>query len=175
MLRFVYILLLFPFTAATAATPSMYQVLSQGDFLKPLTVMQQLEQVSGDTIVAFDMEIERDELLYEFTLVNLTKGLITESRVRAKDGVELSSSNKSIAANDLDQAQAVKMLQKKRLSFSALVAMAMDKQSGYLLEAEVDHDLAISYLELKLLTESSKNTVAFDIENLRPLPLLRWD
>jgi hypothetical protein len=66
-------------------------------------------------------------------------------------------------------------LQRKQLSFSDLVSMAMKDKPGFLLEAELDHDLAISYLELKLLTEMSKNTVAFDIDNLRPLPLLKWD
>lgn len=174
MLRLLFIFIMLPFTAA-ATPPSMYQLLSEGTFLTPISVMQQLEGASGDTIVAFDMEIEGDELLYEFTLVNLTKKQITQTRVRAKDGIKLNSSNKTLAANDLDQMEAVKMLQKKQLAFSALVTMAMVKQAGFLLEAELDHDLAISYLELKLLTEKSKNTVAFDIENLRPLPLLKWD
>ncbi|MBB1268796.1 hypothetical protein [Shewanella sp. SR44-3] len=173
MFRCLFVFLAFSCNALAA--PSMYQVLSQGTYQTPISVMKQLEAVKGDMIVAFDMEIEADELIYEFMIVNLAKQKLIETRIRAKDGVKLKDSSKTIAADDLDQVQALKMLQKKQLSFSDLVNMAIKNQPGFLLEAELDHDLAISYLELKLLTEQSKNTIAFDIDNLRPLPLLKWD
>lgn len=61
------------------------------------------------------------------------------------------------------------------MKFSELVTLAIKNQQGYLTQAELDHDLSISYLELKLLNQDSRNTIAFDIETLRPLPLLKWD
>jgi hypothetical protein len=176
MFRSLFIFLAFSINSFNVlAAPSMYQVLSQGEYQTPISVMKQLESNKGDMIVAFDMEIEADELIYEFVIVNLVKQQLIETRIRAKDGAKLKDSSKTIAADDLDQVQAVKMLQRKQLSFSDLVSMAMKDKPGFLLEAELDHDLAISYLELKLLTEMSKHTVAFDIDNLRPLPLLKWD
>ncbi|WP_394497450.1 hypothetical protein [Shewanella sp. ENK2] len=81
----------------------------------------------------------------------------------------------ALESDDLDQVKAAKVLISKGMTFTELVKLAKENQSGYLIEAELDHDLAISYLELKLLNVSSKHTIAFDIEELRPLPLLQWD
>jgi hypothetical protein len=53
--------------------------------------------------------------------------------------------------------------------------MAMQNSKAHLLEAQLDKDLGIAYLELKVMDERGKHKLAFDIEKQRPLPLLKWD
>ncbi len=60
------------------------------------------------------------------------------------------------------------------MAFSELVRLASQKHQGKLLEAQLEHDLGISYLEFKMVDENGKRKHAFDIQKLKPLPMLQW-
>ncbi|MCL1159142.1 hypothetical protein K8B83_02600 [Shewanella inventionis] len=160
---------------AVMATPSMHTLLINGDFLKPIVVMKQLEQQDKGTICDFDVEVEEGLLVYKISMVDVETRKMSKYQYRALDGVLLNEKTSVYSSDDIGPVNAAKMLQAKQMTFSALVALAIEDQQGYLTQAELDHDLSISYLELKLLNQDSKNTIAFDIETLRPLPLLKWD
>jgi uncharacterized membrane protein YkoI len=160
---------------AVMATPSMHSLLINGEFLKPITVMEQLEQQAKGTICDFDVDVEEGLLVYKISMVNINTHQISKYQYRALDGQLLTEKSSTYASDDIGQVNAAKMLQDKHMKFSELVTLAIENQQGYLTQAELDHDLSISYLELKLLNQDSRNTIAFDIETLRPLPLLKWD
>ncbi|MBO1898546.1 hypothetical protein HNW13_022640 [Shewanella sp. BF02_Schw] len=160
---------------AVMATPSMHSLLINGDFLKPITVMEQLEQQDEGTICDFDVDVEEGLLVYKISMVNVETHRINKYEYRALDGTLLTEKSSAYVSDDIGQVNAAKMLQAKHMKFSELVTLAIENQQGYLTQAELDHDLSISYLELKLLNQDSRNTIAFDIETLRPLPLLKWD
>uniref|UniRef100_UPI0040474913 hypothetical protein n=1 Tax=Shewanella sp. TaxID=50422 RepID=UPI0040474913 len=119
--------------------------------------------------------MEEGLLIYKISMVNLETRKMSKYQYRALDGVLLKEKSSDYSTDDIGLLNAAKVLQAKHMTFSALVALAIENQQGYLTQAELDHDLSISYLELKLLNQDSKNTIAFDIETLRPLPLLKWD
>ncbi|MEZ9536628.1 PepSY domain-containing protein [Shewanella sp. 10N.286.51.B8] len=167
--------LLVVFPSMVMATPSMHTLLSQGEYVEPIVVIQQVEMDHNGLVSAFDMDIENDQLIYEIELINLDTNELIAFEFDAKDGSLMSKKLSHFASDDLDQIKAAKVLIDHKMTFTDLIKLATKNQSGYLIEAELEHDLTISYLELKLLNAASKHTIAFDIENLRPLPLLQWD
>ncbi|MDO6619638.1 MULTISPECIES: hypothetical protein [unclassified Shewanella] len=167
--------LLVVFPSMVMATPSMHTLLSQGEYVEPIVVIQQVEMEHDGLVSAFDMDIENDQLIYEIELINLDTNELIAFEFDAQDGSLKSKKLSQFASDDLDQIKAAKVLIEHNMSFSDLVKLATKNKSGYLIEAELEHDLTISYLELKLLNVNNKHTIAFDIENLRPLPLLQWD
>ena len=173
MVRLLLAICFFP--CAVMATPSMRTLLNNGDFVMPIVVMKQLEQQDQGTICDFDVDVEDGVLVYKISMVNIEAHRMSKYEYRALDGEQLNEKSAAYASDDIGQVNAVKVLQAKHMTFSALVALAIENQKGYLTRAELDHDLSISYLELKLLNQDSRSTIAFDIETLRPLPLLKWD
>ncbi|MCL1047250.1 hypothetical protein Q4601_11425 [Shewanella sp. 1_MG-2023] len=167
--------LLVVFPSMVMATPTMHTLLSEGEYVQPLVVVEQIETEYSGVVSSFDMDVENGQLIYEIDLLNLDDSEITEFSFDASDGSLITKKLSAFEADDLDQVKAARVLIKQKMTFTELVTMAQKGQTGYLIEAELDHDLAISYLELKLLNVSSKHTIAFDIEELRPLPLLQWD
>ncbi|ARD24280.1 hypothetical protein [Shewanella japonica] len=167
--------LLVVFPSMVMATPSMHTLLSEGGYVQPITVIEQIELDYRGIVSSFDMDVENGQLIYEVDVLNLEDSEITELSFFAVDGALMKKKLTTLESDDLDQVKAAKVLISKGMTFTELVKLAKENQSGYLIEAELDRDLAISYLELKLLNVSSKHTIAFDIEELRPLPLLQWD
>ena len=162
-------------SSVASATPSMFTLLSESELLAPLAMMRQVEQSHEGVISAFEVDIENGELNYKLEVIDPIKYTLTAFQFSGLDGKLQHQKVVTLEADDLDELEAVKLLQHKKLSFSALVEMAMNQTQSHLLEAQLDHDLGIGYLELKLVDEAGKHKLAFDIENLRPLPLLKWD
>lgn len=162
-------------SGAVFAAPSMYDMLSEDQYQSPLTMLHLVEQDHDGVISEFEIDVDNGQLNYRINLIDTVESTITEFHYRARDGALLRQRVDKLEADDADELEAANLLQKKKLTFSHLVELATAKSTAYLVEAQLDHDLGISYLELKLADESGKHKLAFDIENLRPLPLLKWD
>lgn len=159
---------------ATAAQ-SMYSMLSSGEYLPPLSVMQQIEKDFPGVIAEFEMEMQEGELVYQFELINPLANAITRFEYRARDGKLLKQKAGKVTADDVGEVEAARLISTKHQTFSGIIAMATKDHKAFLTDAKLDHDLGISYLELKLLDDTGKYKLAFDIENLRQLPLLKCD
>lgn len=159
---------------ATAAQ-SMYSLFASGEYVAPLKVMQQIEDEYPGVIAEFEIDEHTDELIYQFELVNPLANSITQFQYRARDGKLISQKVSKVGTDDLGEVEATKLIASKQQTFSKLIKLALKEHPAFLTEAKLDHDLGISYLELKLLSETGKLKLAFDVENLRPLPLLKWD
>ncbi|MCS6154969.1 hypothetical protein G3465_19035 [Shewanella baltica] len=159
---------------ATAAQ-SMYSMFAGGDYAPPLSVMQQIEKGFSGVIAEFNMEEQEGELVYQFELINPLANSITRFEYRARDGKLLKQKASKVSADDLGEVEATRLIAAKDQTFSGLITKATKDHKAFLTEAKLDHDLGISYLELKLLDDTGKFKLAFDVENLRPLPLLKWD
>ncbi|QSX30006.1 hypothetical protein JYB88_17815 [Shewanella cyperi] len=159
---------------AQAANP-LYDSLVAGNPKDPLVLMAEIETEQSGIISQFDIDFDDGELHYEFDLINPAEDSLTELTLRASDGKLLLQKVNKLEADDQDELAAVKLLQQKELSFSALVTMAVQEQQGKLIEAQLEHDLGISYLEFKLMDENGKRKLAFDINKLKPLPMLTWE
>ncbi len=178
MARWLVSLVLFSASGVSAAAwaeGSIIALLSDEGNLTPQAFLQQVETKYPGMISEFEIDIENGELIYELSMIDTQVKTITEFEFKAKDGQLVKQQVESLEADDRDELIAVNLMEDKPLLFSELVNKAMSGRQAYILEAQLDHDLGISYLELKLIDENGKSKIAFDIESLRPLPLLKWD
>ena len=173
MFRLLLAMLFFPW--AVFATPAMQALLDKGEYLAPVAVMEQFELQNKGTIYGFGVVLQNEELVYKFSTINIDTQHISQLDYRAINGELIAEQSQAFDATNTEQMGVVELLRHKQLTFSSLVSMAIKGKQGYLMVAVLDHDPSISYLELKLRQQASDSTIAFDIENLRPLPLLKWD
>lgn len=162
-------------SGAVSAAQSLYSMLGSGQYQPPLKVMQQIEKDFPGVIAEFEMEMQEGELVYQFELINPLANAITHFEYRARDGKLLKQKAGKVSADDLGEVEATRLITSKHQTFSGLITMAIKDHKGFLTDAKLDHDLGISYLELKLLDDTGKYKLAFDVDNLRQLPLLKWD
>ncbi|MEI6858673.1 MAG: hypothetical protein V5788_02595 [Shewanella sp.] len=163
------------FSMAALAETSIIELLSDEGNLTPQEFLLQVEQDYPGIISEFEIDVENGELLYEMSMIDTSAKTITEFEFRAKEGQLVTLKVSKLEADDSDELTAVNLMQDKSLTFYALVVKAMKNKQAYILEAQLDHDLGISYLELKLINLDGKSKIAFDIKTLRPLPLLKWN
>ncbi|GGI87244.1 hypothetical protein GCM10007978_26210 [Shewanella hanedai] len=178
MARWLVGLMLFSsvgFSAQTLAEQSVLGMLLDKQNLSPQALMLRIEKQYSGVISEFEIDVERGELIYEVSLIDTENETITEFEFKAKDGQLIHQKVETLEADDKDGLQAVLLMEEINQSFYSLVHKAMDGRHGHIVEAQIDHDLGISYLEIKLIDEAGKHRLAFDIKNQRPLPLLTWD
>lgn len=178
MARWLVSLMLFSsvgFSAQTWAEQSVLDLLLDKQTLSPQALMLRIEKKYSGVISEFEIDIEKGELLYEVTLIDTENETITEFEFKAKDGQLIHQKVETLEADDEGSLQAVLLMEDINQSFYSLVHRAMDGRYGHIVEAQIDHDLGISYLEIKFIDEAGKHRLAFDIKNQLPLPLLTWD
>lgn len=163
------------FSSVAVAAPSLQELLNDNDRIQPIELMQRIESQFPGVIVEFETDVDNGVLVYEIDLINPDDHTTTELDILAGSGEILKRKVDRLEADDMAELAAVKLLVQKKLSFSQLVEMAMQNSKAHLLEAQLDKDLGIAYLELKVMDERGKHKLAFDIEKQRPLPLLKWD
>lgn len=173
MRRFLAGLVLF--SSAAVASPTLLELLNDNDRIQPIELMQRIESQFPGVIVEFETDVENGALVYEIDLINPDDRTTTELDLLASNGEILKRKVERLEADDMAELAVVKLLVQKQLSFSQLVEMAVQNSKAHLLEAQLDKDLGIAYLELKVMDERGKHKLAFDIEKQRPLPLLKWD
>lgn len=173
MVRILLALCFVPFMAM--ATPTMQALFSQHGIQQPEAVIQQWEENSKGMICSYTAVIDDDQLVYKLTALDTDARMLFNLEFAAINGELIEETSRIYKDGDLEQLGAVNLMQDKQLSFSKLISLATDHKPGYLIEASLDHDLSISYIELKLLNANAQNIIAFDIENLQPLPLLKWN
>lgn len=157
------------------AAPSLWQLLSQTPHVTPITVMQDLEQRFPGVIAQFNAVFDQGELIYEIEILNPQNNSVTELEVRGKDGILLRHETEKLAPEDHNEFKAALKVIEHKQTFSELIQQAMQQHQAFLVEAQLDRDLGINYLELELSTADGKQKLAFDIDQQKPLPLLTWD
>ncbi|MGS0674131.1 PepSY domain-containing protein [Shewanella sp. 0m-4] len=162
-------------SGSSFAGQGLYSLLSTGDYPSPTEMVQKLEQQHVGVISEFEANIEHGELVYEFKMIDQQANTITEYEYRAIDGSLKEREVGRIKKDDNDELAGVVMLQENGLSLSDMLTLVGKETSGYIVKAEVDNDLGISYIELEILDIDGKRQLAFDIENKQLLPLLKWD
>lgn len=162
-------------SGVVSAAQSLYSLLAGGDYQQPQSVMQQVEKNFQGVITEFEMEMQEGELVYKFELINPLANAITRLEYRAIDGKLLKKKAAKVTSDELSEIEATRFITAQHQTFSSLIALATKDHNGFLTDAKLDHDLGISYLELKLLDGTGKYKLAFDVKNLRQLPLLKWD
>ncbi|MCG9698057.1 PepSY domain-containing protein [Shewanella sp. Isolate11] len=161
-------------TGCASANTTLLSLLSDDQSYTPQMMIAQVEQDYPGIVTEIEAEEHKGELVYEVSVINIKDDTEIELEFSGKDGKLLKQKVQHLDAND-DELKAAQLLNNMQLSFSTLVKQAMGDSQAHIQEAQLDHDLGISYLELKLIDENGKRKVAYDIKNQRPLPLLKWD
>ncbi|WP_133408400.1 hypothetical protein [Parashewanella tropica] len=162
------------FSSAAMSAPNVVTLLADENNQDPIKTMRQIERSEPGVISSFSVNLNKKKLQYIYTLVNLRNGTVTHFEYRGTDGHLLKRYISTLVPKEHSELEAVRFIEKNKLLFSKLVDLAIDKSQVHLLKAELDHDLGISYLELELIDDNGPYRLAFDVETLRPLPLLRW-
>ncbi|QYK01503.1 PepSY domain-containing protein [Shewanella psychrotolerans] len=171
----ISLVLLSSIPSVVCANPAVLELLSDSQNLTPQMLIAQAEKDYPGVISEFDIDVENGELIYEISIIDTKQDTVTEFEFWAKDGRLIRQKVEALEADDRDELKATKLVLEMGLTFSQLIKHAMGDSTAHILEAQLDHDLGISYLELKLINENGKRKLAFDIEQQRPLPLLKWD
>ncbi len=160
--------------SSASANTKLLGLLSDNQSYAPLMMVAQIEKDYAGIVTEIEADEHKGELIYEVNVVNIDEGTLIEFEFSGKDGKVLQQKVKRLKRDD-DDVIAAQLLSNMQLSFSQLVKQALGSRQAYIQEAELDHDLGISYLELKLIDQNGKYKIAYDIKNQRPLPLLKWD
>ncbi|MBY5922744.1 PepSY domain-containing protein [Ferrimonas balearica] len=168
--------LILAITLPAQASSRLYEQLVNNDAPTPLQILKQVEQryQNEGRIVEFELEVERGVLTYEVSLGQSDENSFLELTLDAYGNV-LERERESGEVDDESDLEALAALEEKNWKVSDLVEKAIGKHSGFLLEAQLEHNIGISYLEVELLTEKGKRKLAVDLATGEPLPILQWD
>ena len=134
-----------------------------------------MEQRFPGVISDFSVGVDDAQLVYQIEIINpKTKSLI-ELSILAKNGEIIKHEYEGLKEDDADKLIVTQHMEAKKLAFSTIVQKTMQNNSSQLIDAELDHDLGINYLELELLSDNGMHKFAFDVDQGKPLPLLTWD
>ncbi|MBE8167820.1 MAG: hypothetical protein HAW66_05605 [Shewanella sp.] len=169
-----WLLSLLLYSGIVFATPKTLSQITSNTFQDPMVTMRLVEKTQSGIISNFAIDIQDNDVRYLFSLINPKTNTITQLEYRALDGRLIKQNVSLYTPGQHSKIAAIRFIFKNNLSFSELVELAIKNNSVHLLRAELDHDLGISYLELKLIDNNGQYRLAFDVEKLRPLPLLKW-
>ncbi|MDF0534604.1 PepSY domain-containing protein [Shewanella yunxiaonensis] len=173
-MRLILATLLLWCSSAMASTSPLLSLFEDGQHLTPTAAISDVEAKHLGEIIEFIADINDDKLLYQFTVADPQSHTLYKLKLDGSDGKVLDKTAHTLT-NDAPQLALALKLRQHQQSFSTLTQLALGNTSGYLQQAELDQDLGISYLELKVLDEHGSHKLAFDIEHQRQLPLLKWD
>ncbi len=156
------------------AESDLWQHLSQVQHVAPIKLMQDVERQFPGVIAEFSTELDDGVLTYEIDVINPKDKSMTELVYRARDGQLLRRQTGNLTSEDKNELQAAAKILEHNQTFSQLINQAMRTHQAFVVEAQLDRDLGINYLELELLNADGKVKLAFDIDQQKPLPLLTW-
>lgn len=156
------------------ADSDLWQHLSQAQHVAPIKLMQDVERQFPGVIAEFNTELDQGELKYEIDVINPRDNSVTELVYRARDGRLLHRQTEKLTSEDKNELQAATKILEHNQTFSQLITQAVQAHQAFVVEAQLDRDLGINYLELELLNAEGKVKLAFDIDQQKPLPLLTW-
>ncbi len=163
-------------TLPAQAASRLYEQLVNHDGPTPLQILKQVEQryQKAGRIVEFELEVDNGVLTYEVSLGRSDDNHFLEL-VLDDQGRVLEQEQEPGDIDDESDLEALAALEEQNYRVSELVERAIGQQSGFLLEAQLEHNIGISYLEVELLTEQGKRKLAVDLATGEPLPILQWD
>ncbi|ADN77921.1 conserved hypothetical protein [Ferrimonas balearica DSM 9799] len=172
----IWLPLMLASTLPAQAVPRLYEQLASNGPPTPLQILRQVEQhyQHEGRIVEFELEVEKGVITYEISLARSDDNNFLELTLDAS-GKVLDREREPGEMDDESELEALAALEDQDWQVSQLVERAIGQQQGYLIEAQLEHNIGISYLEVELLTEKGKRKLAVDLATGEPLPILQWD
>ncbi|MGB0893897.1 MAG: hypothetical protein ACPGUD_05765 [Parashewanella sp.] len=162
------------YSSIAVAYGNLFATLTSRPFQDPMDAIRLVEKTQPGVISSFNTEVQQGDIYYIFYVVNQRDNTCVQLEYAALTGKLIQQNVSILNSSQHPELAAIKFISKNKLLFSELVELAKKQDSVHLLRAELDHDLGISYLELELIDNNGQHRSAFNVETLRPLPLLKW-
>ncbi|KFZ37610.1 hypothetical protein HR45_09300 [Shewanella mangrovi] len=156
------------------AAPSYWQQLDNGKLVAPRRLIAKVEQQFPGVITCFHVAEDASSWQYDISLVEPITSIRHQLVFSGSNGQLLHQQDQKLASND-DSLLLAKHLLNKQLSMSNVLNNALRKNNGKLQSAQLDRDLGISYLELRVIDAAGSHRLAYDIDHRRQMPLLKRD
>ncbi|MCL1098890.1 hypothetical protein [Shewanella gelidii] len=163
------------FVPLTSAMSNVLPKISEQQLPSPIKVMQQVELLHVGIISRFHLERNsQGDLSYRIDVIESQEHQVTHFSYSINNGLLINEGVNDLSSYEVEKLNAVLFLKVNRLSFSNMVKSATTESRGHILEAKLEHDLGVNYLSVELVDAQGKHMVAFDLDEQRPMPVLKW-
>ncbi|MBV7316089.1 PepSY domain-containing protein [Shewanella sp. NIFS-20-20] len=175
MKPWVYGLLLQVMSFSAFAQPQLMTSLQNSNLYSPMSILDKVTKLSPGIVSEFDTRLDGERLVYLVEVVDTKDKSHTEYIVNAESGAVLRVFKSKLQAKDMAEYRAANSLVAKEHDMQHFLKQAINNQPGRLIQAKLDNDLGINYLEFTILDGSKAHTQAFNIDRMQPIPLLTRD
>ena len=135
-------------------------------------MLQDVENQFSGLATDITTKQENDGIIYQVEMVDLVNNRIEKLYFDALSGQLLRKRTQDLTFVDTNKLQAVAKILERNQTLSNLLKKFTKSHAGIVLNARLDRDLGINYLELELLHVDGRIKLAFDLDQMQPLPLL---
>ncbi|MDQ9090174.1 hypothetical protein RC083_01065 [Pseudoalteromonas haloplanktis] len=175
MKKLLLLSFLFITSISIAASTAVFDKLHQANAPSPQSILQKIENeyAKKAVVVEFELEFEHGKTTYEVTLYQAEKHRFIELLVDQQGKlIELEYDAPEI--DEQEEIAAATLMSQKGLTMQGLVAQLDSPAHQYLLEAQLEQDMGITYMVATFVTEQGRHKKAIDLATGKDLPLLRW-
>lgn len=160
---------------AFAASSAIFNMLDSSSAPAPIDVLFGIEQryAENAVIVEFEFEIEKGQRVYEVTLYQTKKQRFIELLLD-HSGHIIEQEYEQPELDEQEEIAAANLMTKKGYTLHDLVKQLDDEPTHYLIEAQLEQDMGITYMVATFVTNKGRHKKAIDLETGKNLPLLRW-
>jgi hypothetical protein len=158
-----------------ASSSAIFDKLNNANEPSPQSILKNIETEYLNTavIVEFELEFEKGKTTYEVTLFEQKNNRFIELLVDVKGKlIELEYAPPEL--DEDDEVAAAKLMRKKNYRMYQLVQLLDSTQTQYLIEAQLEQDMGVTYMVATFVSLKGRHKKAIDLATGKNLPLLRW-
>lgn len=175
MKKLLLVCLLFVTSISIAASSAIFEKLHQANAPTPSAILQKIENKYSNkaVIVEFELEFEKGNIVYEVTLYQASNARFIELLVDQKGNmIELEYNAPEL--DDQEEIAAAELMRHKGYTMQGLLSKMHDPAHQYLIEAQLEQDMGVTYMVATFVTAQGRHKKAIDLATGKDLPLLRW-
>lgn len=167
--------LLFVSSVCTASNSAIFEKLNVSLAPTPVEILTKLENqyLNKAVIVEFELEFDNGRTTYEVTLYQASHHRFIELLVDEAGKLE-EFEYEAPEIDDQEEIAAAKLMSKKNLLMQSLVNELAASNNHFLIEAQLEQDMGVTYMVATFVSSQGRYKKAFDLVTGKNLPLLRW-
>ncbi|MFU2511647.1 MAG: hypothetical protein ACTH4U_03030 [Pseudoalteromonas prydzensis] len=175
MKKLLLVSLLFVTSMSIAASSAIFAKLHQANAPTPSAILQKIENEYSNkaVIVEFELEFEKGNTTYEVTLYQASSARFIELLVD-QNGSLIELEYNAPELDEQEEIAAAELMRHKGYTMQGLVRKMHDPAHQYLIEAQLEQDMGVTYMVATFITAQGRHKKAIDLATGKDLPLLRW-
>lgn len=160
---------------AFAASSAIFNMQNSSTAPAPTEVLYNIEQhyAKNAVIVEFELEIENGQSVFEVTLYEAKKQRFIELLLDSA-GKVIELEYEAPELDEQEEIAAANLMSRKGYTLHGLVTQLDSEPTHYLIEAQLEQDMGITYMVATFVTSKGRHKKAIDLETGKNLPLLHW-